>query len=102
MKTFEKLTLQDNTNDIDHEIKSSNNHGLSWFVNASHQAGTAKLVIVTSAGAEHIVQSDSVASGTTTLISYDFAVPSHVICRWTPGGSSSSTLTSLITIKPSR
>ena len=102
MKTFEKLTAQSSTDNIDHEIKSSNNHGLSWFVNASGQAGTAKLVIVTSAGAEHIVQSDSVASGTPTLISYDFAVPSHVICRWTPGGGTASTLTSLITIKPPR
>ena len=102
MKTFEKLTTQAATSDIDHAVKSSNNHGLSWFVNASDTAGTAKLVVVTTAGVEKVIQSDSVAADMPTLISYDFAVPSHVICRWTPGGTGSSTLTSLITIKPSR
>ncbi len=102
MRTLEKVTTQASTSDIDHPLKSANNTGASWFVNANNQAGTAKLVLVTSAGVEFVVQSDSVGSGTPTLIAYDFPIPSNAIFRWTPGGTTSSTLTSLLTLRPAR
>ena len=102
MRTFEAVTTQASTDDIDQALKSSNNTGASWFVNAPAQAGTAKLVVVTKLGVEFVVQSDSIGTGAPTLIVYDFAIPANAIFRWTPGGTTSSVLTSLLTVRPAR
>jgi hypothetical protein len=101
MRTIEKETTQASTADIDHAWDNSNNGGVAWYVNASAQAGTANLCILHNDGTAKVAQSDAVAADDPTVIVYDFPI-SKAIFRWTPGGTTSSVLTSRITPKPAR
>jgi hypothetical protein len=101
MRTLEKETTQANTDDIDHGWDNSNNAGVTWYVNATAQGGTAHFCIVHNDGTAHVVQSDAVAHSTPTVIVYDFPV-AQAVFRWTPSGGISSVLTSRLTPKPTR
>ncbi len=101
MRTLETVTTQSSTDVIDHSWDNTNNAGVTWYVYASAVAGTASLGITHDDGTIKLVQTDSVAADTPTVIVYDFPI-SKAAFRWTPGSGSASTLTSRLTPKPSR
>ena len=101
MKTFEEVTTQASTADIDHAWDNANNAGVAWYVNASAQGGVAKLCILHNDGSMAVAQTDNVAAGSPTVINYLFPI-SKAGFRWTPRGTTSRTLLSRLTPSPAR
>ena len=101
MKTFEEVTTQASTADIDHAWDNANNAGVAWYVNASAQGGVAKLCILHDDGTVGVAQADSIAAGSPTVINYLYPI-SMAIFRWTPNGTTPSTLISRLTPSPAR
>jgi len=99
--TAETVTTQAATTAIDHSWENIYNSGVTWYVYASAQEGTASLGIVHDDGTVKLVTSDLIAADDPMVIVYDFPISKAVFC-WVPTGTTSSILTSRLTPKPTR